>query len=272
MPSSTLIFEAILTSSCDNTYHYLAEYIERCVKVPTLLVRGEDIEDFSTSPADIGIIGAPYYLGLLRQSPRPVEAIAAPLALDAQELNLPFFDIVVRQDSPYQQVDDLYRCIWACHNQPVTLSEDELEKLDLPEISARQVKEAPSQAQALRMVINREADATSIDSFLLNLVIHNSPDMTAKIRSLGSYSLSTTPIVVIGRHVPRHLKQCIQDALLSAHRHPFLAPHLRDAQIARFLPLTHIYNRSEHCWEREVVYAQPSQDYKQPETRARLVR
>lgn len=248
MQSPTLIFETFLDPSYFKPYQYIVEYIERCVRVPTLLLNGEALEDFATASADIGIVSAPHFLQLLSQPSRPVEAIVAPLLPGASELDLSFFDIVVHHDSPYHSVEELYRCVWACHARAMRSANRPLKRTDIPTISIREVKETTTQAQALRLILKREVDATSIDSLLFNLVIHNSPNMAARMRSLGCYSLSTSPIVVIANHVSAQLKAQVQEALLCAHNHADLSPHLRDAQVECFLPLTNLYNRREHRW------------------------
>lgn len=272
MYSSTLIFETFLMPSYFKPYQYIAEYIERCVKVPTLLLNGEMLEDFVTASADVGIISAPHYLQLLSQSPCPVEVIAAPLQTGKHELDISFFDIVVHQDSPYREVSDLYRCIWACHARATCTASQTFNEAGVPSISIREIKETATQAQALRLLLGHQVDATSIDSRLLNLVIHNSPNMAARVRSLGVYSFSTSPMVVVASHVPDQLKAQIQEALLSAHRHAFLASRMREAQIERFLPLPNLYNRREHRWERQLTIAPRSSENDALQVPTRLVR
>ncbi|WP_236031816.1 PhnD/SsuA/transferrin family substrate-binding protein [Ktedonospora formicarum] len=256
MQSPTLIFETFLDPSYFKPYQYIVEYIERSVRVPTLLLNGEALEDFSAGSADIGVVSAPHFLQLLSQPSRPVEAIAAPLFLGARELDLSFFDIIVHHDSPYHCVEELYRCIWACHARAMRSANRPLKRNDIPMISIREIKETTTQAQALRLILKREVDATSIDSLLFNLVIHNSPNIAARVRSLGCYSLSTSPIVVVASHVSEQLKTQVQEALLCAHHHAHLSPHLQDAQVERFLPLTNIYNRREHRWVCQATHKQ----------------
>ena len=108
--------------------------------------------------------------------------------------------------------------------------------------------EATSQAQALRLVLDKKADATAIDTRLLSLALRNSPAMAEKLVVLGTYSYSAGPLIVVALHVDSILKQQLRDAFSTLYQNTFYALRLEEAGIERFITVSnqHVLSMYPH--------------------------
>ncbi len=247
---SPIIFATFLAPAWYKTYRYVTEYVERYVHAPTFLLNGESLDDFASAYVDVGFVSPLAYIQLLDQNPCPIELIAAPVMVGANDPQIPptFFDIVVRSDSTLLSTDDLRDCVWAYHTDSAQVEDQSLYESGVSFADFRSCVEAPSQAQALRLVLDEEADATAIDERRLNLVLRNSPALAAKLRILSTFCPSSGPLVVVSRHLASQERQKIQEAFLTIHQDVLCAPHLKEDAIAKFIFVSNIYykNMREH--------------------------
>jgi len=243
MADQTFIFETFLAPAWYKTYLYVTEYIERRVGVPTFLLNGETLEDFAAAYADGGFISPLSYIQLLSQHPRSVELIAAsiPPGVSDQEALPSFFDIVVHKESAYRAMSDLESCNWAYHTGISHVEDRFMQEQGKAATNRRETTETSSQAQSLRLILEGAADATTIDSRMLNIVLQNSPRIAAQLRIIGTYSTSAGPLIVVATHVSPHLKHKVQQALLTMHEHAFFAQRLQEGNIERFIPASNTY-------------------------------
>jgi ABC-type phosphate/phosphonate transport system substrate-binding protein len=250
MTDTTIIFETFLASTQYKSYLYITEYVERYVNVPTFLLNGEVLEDFGAGYADAGFIGTTAFMQLLGQNPCPVELIAAPL-MRHEDTPPTFFDIVVYNESPYMTLGDLNGCIWASCVQKPRIEDCVIDEPVISAVDFTDTIEATSQAQLLRLLLDRKAHAAAIDARIMDIVQHNSPRIAAQLRILGTYCISAGPLVAIASRINAALKQKIQEAFLTMHLHPFYAQRLQEEAIERFIPVTNPrYQRvREHYWQ-----------------------
>lgn len=233
MTGQTFLFASFLAPAAFKTYQYIVEYIERHTAVPSILLQGEMLDDFKHQYADAGIISPLAYLELLTQQQCPVELVAAPMMRESGSQEFTFFDVVVARKSCRQSIADLHGCIWAYATRAHT-AEDRL-LYEETALQFRQVVETPSQMQALRMVMNGEADATAVDTSSLALVLRNSPRMAAQLRILSTYSNNSGPLVVVASHVRPQQRRKIQEALVTMHLDPFYAERLQEDGLEQFV-------------------------------------
>jgi ABC-type phosphate/phosphonate transport system, periplasmic component len=243
---SPIIFATFLAPAWYKTYQYITEYVERYVHTPTFLLNGESLEDFSAEYVDAGFLSPLAYLQLLDQQPCPVELIAAPVTVGASDPAIPpsLYAIVVRRDSTFTTVDALPNCVWASYTEITHVAEPSMLVQGSTLTDFRGCVEAVSQAQALHMVISGTADATAIDVRRLNLVLRNSPALTAKLRVISTYCPSAGPLVVVSRLVAPQLRLKIQEAFLMIHKDPLCAPRLRESVIDKFIFVSNVYYKN----------------------------
>ncbi|MBE3558675.1 MAG: PhnD/SsuA/transferrin family substrate-binding protein [Ktedonobacteraceae bacterium] len=209
--------------------------------MPTLLLNGESLDDFAVAHADAGIIGAHAYMQLLAQQPCAVEPLAVPVlkGMTEDEALPTLIAIVVHRESTFNTLSDLERhtCTWAYHSRASHIENQFLPASTPFTFNNGRTIETASQAGALRLVLDREADVTAIDACLLALAYRNSPRMTAQLRVLCTCSSSTHPLVVVAAHVSSSLKQKMREAFLQIHHDSFFAQQLDEGAIERFIPV-----------------------------------
>jgi len=247
---STVIFATFLPSAWYKIALSLTEFAERALGVPTILLHGSMLEDFASEDADAGFMDVFSYLQLLKQDPCPIELIATSVARNGcvHDIFSPFFDIVVHAESPLTSPDELEGCVWADHKGVPCIEEHFLYKQALPALSFDKTIDTSSQAQALRYVLDGKADATAIDSRLLDLVLHNSPHMAARLRILATSCYSTCPLLVAATHLSAPLKHKLQEAFLSVHREPLFTQWMYEGSIERFIPATNAHYQDVLTW------------------------
>ncbi|GCE25163.1 hypothetical protein KDA_06470 [Dictyobacter alpinus] len=245
MNDATLIFETFLTPTLYKTYQYITEYIERVLHIPTILLSGESLDDFEGGYADAGFMSANDYLQLQNLSPNSVELIAMSLEPDEHEQDSisPFFDIIVRKESDFTSLGDLEYATWAYHVGMSQVEDQFRDEQGNVLFHFRSMLETVSQAQSMRSVLNGTVDASAIEGSMVELVWRNSPHIAAQLRVIGTYSSTTSPLVVLAAHLDPAIKHRIREALLSMHQDPFFAQQLREGQIERFHPIASTYSQ-----------------------------
>jgi len=252
MTDSTLIFTTFLTSTWYKFSLYMTEYVERCAGVPAILLHDGMLDDFISGATDASFIDVLSYFQLLEQQPCPVELLAVPVAQDGSEHDIysSFFDIVVRKESPLHVSDDLEGCVWAHHGGTSHVEDDFLYQQGVPALNFSKTIETSSPAQALRYVLDGQADAASIDARTFDMVLHNSPCMADRLRILGSGCRADLPLVVVAAQLDTSLKQSIREAFLAVHQEPLFSRWLQEKAIERFIPANNSYYQDAHMWHK----------------------
>ncbi|HEY7417886.1 MAG TPA: PhnD/SsuA/transferrin family substrate-binding protein [Ktedonobacteraceae bacterium] len=250
MSKPTVIFATFLAPALYKTYQHIVEYIEEALSIPTFLIPGESLDDFAYGSIDAGFICGLVYTRLSQQIPSPVELVAAPILKGEryQQSPLYFSDIVVRKDSPANMLADLYGCTWA-YNEKASHSGYNLVQYSLLEQGKSleqfaQTVETGSHAQSLRLILEGKADAAAIDSYMLDVILRNRPEIAEAVRIIGSFGPSTIPPVVASTRLPRPLRKKIRETFLTMHQDRLFAQRLDDGLIERFVPITdeHYHN------------------------------
>jgi ABC-type phosphate/phosphonate transport system substrate-binding protein len=264
--TKTLIFESFLASAWFKTYQYITEHVERYVQVPTFLLNGDSLDDFASEYADVGFVNPLSYLWLLGQNPCPVELVAAPITAESADntTNTTFYDVIARQGSDIQTINDLERCVWAQPTNDPAASGDDVsaQTLNTRSVAVREKIETSSQAHALHLLLHGQADATIIDTRKIDLITRNSPQMAAKLRTLATYQYAPGPLVVTATHIGSFARRKIQEALINIHTESSLKPYLQATAIDRFVPITNTQYQTL-CLEHKATLAASALQQKQ---------
>jgi phosphonate transport system substrate-binding protein len=234
----TIRFATYLAPNIYNTYAHIARYIEEKTGHPTTLTVGQSFDQIADGQVDVAFMcGLPY--ATLAESPTcPFELLAAPILHGDRYQHRPiyFSNVIVRKESPHTSFDDLRSCTWA-YNQKESHSGwnvvyySLLERGKTPDFFG-QLIETGSHLCSIAHVLNGQADATAIDSHVLDVFLAHNP--TAALRTIDMLGPSSIPPVVIARSVDQALKRTIQEALLTMHKDPQAANALRAGAIERF--------------------------------------
>ena len=265
MTGETTIFETFLAPGWYKTCLYIVEHVEQCIGSPTFLLNGETLDDFTVAYADAGFVSPLAYMQLLGQQPCPVELVATPVFQSGEDQEPTFFDVVVRKESALIAMSDLTGCVLAMPVRTSHVEDHFLQWHGMPTVDFRKIIEAPTQAQALRMVLDGKADATAVDSRMLDIVLHNCPSMTTQLRILGTSNPSSGPLVVVATHVNSQLKRKIQQSFLTIHHKPYFEQYMREKRIERFVPVT---NQQDLALHRSYREQQPRSQCLEPEAEA----
>jgi phosphonate transport system substrate-binding protein len=239
--ASTIRFATFLAAHLYHTYEHIARYVGEKVGLPTSLSVGQSLEDFAAGKVDVGFLcGLPYVL--LADSPaRPVELLAAPVLQGERYGQKPvyFSDVVVRSDSPYRSFDDLGGCTWA-YNQPTSHSGYNLVCTSLLEQGKMlhyfgRMVESGSHQRSLELVLEGQADATAIDSHVLDVALSQHKDLALRLRVVAMLGPSSIPPVVVARSLDNDLKCRIRATLLTMHNDPDGARGLHEGRIDHFV-------------------------------------
>jgi ABC-type phosphate/phosphonate transport system substrate-binding protein len=240
-----LRFATYLAPILYDTYRAIADYIGAQLGIATTLVAGQSLHEFAKGQVDIGFTcGLPYALLADACAPNcPFELLAAPVLLGERYQNKPIYysDIVVRSASPYASctsIDDLQGCKWA-YNQPESHSGWNLVCYSLLKCGKTpahfgQLIQSGSHQRSLDRVLVGQADATAIDSHVLDVFLTHDKTAAASLRVIDSLGPSSIPPIVIATALAPALKRRIQAALLAMHEDPLAARALHEGAIARF--------------------------------------
>lgn len=237
----TIHFATYLAPNIYDTYAYIAHYVGEKIGRPTTLIVGQSFDQIAGGQVDIAFMcGLPY--ATLAESPsRPVELLAAPILCGERYQHKPiyFSDVIVRQESPCTSFDDLRGCAWA-YNQQESHSGWNIVVYSLLKSGQTpaffgQLIATGSHQRSIDHVLDGLADATAIDSHVLDVFLAQNPTASADLRTIDMLGPSSIPPVVIARSVDQTLKRDIQEVFLTMHEDPRAAVALRADAIERFV-------------------------------------
>lgn len=193
--------------------------------------------------ADVGwICGVQYTKSV--DAGAPLELLAAPVMAGARYGNAPiyFSDVVVRSDSAYRSLADLRGARWLC-NEPNSFSgyhivRHALALRRLPADFFGSCAFSGAHSESIRQVIAGGADASAIDSTVLEGLVNDTPELMHQLRVIDTLGPNPRPPWVIRKSVPVRQRAAIRRALLTLHEAPDGAALLAAHGHIRFAPVT----------------------------------
>ncbi len=237
-------FATFLAPQLYRIYEHIARYVGEKVGYPADLTVGRAFEDFEAGGVDVGFICGLPYVRLADEPANTVELLAAPVLEGERYRQKPvyFSDVIVRSDSPYTSFDDLGGCTWA-YNEPGSHSgynlvcSSLLERGKTLHYFGTMIKTGSHQ-RSLQLVLEGRADATAIDSHVLDVVLAQNKDLALQLRVVTMLGPSSIPPVVVARSLDPDLKCRMQQALLTMHDDPDMARALHEGRIDHFVAVT----------------------------------
>jgi phosphonate transport system substrate-binding protein len=212
------------------TCRAIAEYIGGELDLPTFFM--EDVpwreceELLDRGKVDLcWICGLPYAWKAATDHPN-IELCVVPVMQDERYQKRPvyFSDVVVHRKSGFQSFADLRGAAWA-YNEPRSHSGFNVVRHHLATLGERagyfgSAIESGAHQVSLGMILNREIDASAIDSTVLEAELRRSPRLKDEIRIVETLGPSPMPPWVISKHLDRKLKDAVTDTLLNMHAKP----------------------------------------------------
>jgi len=97
-----------------------------------------------------------------------------------------------------------------------------------------EIIESGAHQTSIRMILDRKADFSAIDSTVLDVECSKDPSLRSMIRVIGTIGPSPISPWVVLRDLPESLKQKLRNMLFEMHTDPEGAQILRHGRIARF--------------------------------------
>lgn len=241
MAVDTLRFATYLAPNIYETYAFIARYVGEKIGQPAQLIVGQSFNAFADGQVDVGFLCGLPYTQLADSADHAIELLAAPVLPGERYQQRPiyFSDVIVRKDSPYTSFNDLRGCTWA-YNQRTSHSGWNVvccnlwQRRETPAYFGKLV-ETGSHLRSLAYVLDREADATAIDSQVLDVFCLQQPEQATSLRVIGSFGPSPIPPVAIASTLAPDLKRRVQDILLTMHEDALAASVLHQGAIERFV-------------------------------------
>lgn len=241
---SVIRFATYLAPNMYPVYQCVADFVGRQLGCQTELAVGEVFTAFASGDVDVGFICGLPYVQLTRQSPAPVELLAAPMLQGERYRDLPiyFSDVIVRHDSQYHAFADLRGGSSWAYNDPNSHSGYNITRYTLVRLGEThgffgRVVEAGFHQEALRMVADGRVDASAIDSQVLAIEMREHPELAGRVRIIDTLGPATIQPVVAARHVSAALKDELRDVLCAIGDDPASRDALDYGFVARFVPI-----------------------------------
>lgn len=253
----SLTFTSCQAPIADNLCREIIGWLSAQLEEPVTFIADihwtERERQFDAGHIDVAwICGAPYVWKVDRAETN-LELLAAPVAAAARYQDQPvyFSDVLVHQESPYQQFSDLQGATWA-YNEPRSHSGYHVVCYALAQRGLRgdffgQVIESGAHRRSLQFILDKVVDASAIDSTVLDMIYAQDHTIQSRIRSIATLGPSPMPPWVIGRHVPAAQRQQLRELLLHLHEDAAGLKILARHQMARFAEVTdQIYDEIRH--------------------------
>ncbi len=225
-------------------YDELARYLTHKTGLPTEFVSGLAYGTINSmleaGALDCGFIcGLPYVL--LHDRPQPAaRLLAAPVMKAARYQGQPryYSDLIVRKDSPAQTLQELQGRTYVYNdelsNSGYNMPRHRLLQLGLTKGFFGKVLRSGSHEESIRMVAAGEADASFVDSLVLDYDREKGLGHAHEVRVLESAGPSGICPLVASARLPAELGEVLQRELLRMHEDAEGRKLLADALLDRF--------------------------------------
>jgi phosphonate transport system substrate-binding protein len=238
-----LRFGTFLAPNIMPVYQAVTDEVGRRLGIETELVVETDYEACAQDKNEVCFVCSLPYVEFERRGIAPAVPIAAPVLEGDRYGGKPiyFSDVIVHRDSPFRSFLDLRGRSWA-YNEPLSHSGYGITRYHLVEIGEThgffgKVIEAGFHEESLRMVAEREVDASAIDSQVLAVAMRDDPSLARSLRIIDALGPSTIQPVAVSRRVPVELRDEIQRVLTAIHEAPAMRERLTLGLVERFLPV-----------------------------------
>lgn len=243
----SLTISTCMAPNMDFICRYLAAYLSKKISIPVvpkLDISWQERERL----LDEGQINLCWICGLpyvrkADHSSSQIELLAAPVMQGDRYQNRPIYysDLVVHTDSPFMNLADLRNASWA-YNEPGSQSGYNVVRYELAlrgETSGffGLVLESGAHLASLKMILDRDVDASAIDSTVLELELLKDPSLQSQIRIIDTFGPSPIPPWVVSKNTPPELQKRLRELFLHMDRDPKGRALLSKGRMIRFAPL-----------------------------------
>jgi ABC-type phosphate/phosphonate transport system substrate-binding protein len=245
--SPVLRLASFLADSARPIYERIARYLAGRLDVPVELLVGVPWEErhrrLDAGDIDVAFIcGLPYSQKHDRPD-RPIELLCAPVMAAPRYGGRPvyFTDVVVRRDDAARTFADLRGRVWA-YNAEGSHSGYNVVRHHLLALGETggyfgRVVASGSHQNSIRMVLDREIDASGIDSTVLEREMARQPELEAALRTIATIGPSPIPPVVVASGLDSALKTRLGELFLGMSAEPAGRVVLAECRMTGFVPV-----------------------------------
>lgn len=235
---------AFVSESGMPVFQKINDYLSVKSGIPCEFITGLSYETINKMLAD-GAVDAAYVCGLPyvieRDKPKPTVALlVAPVMKAARYRDQPkyFSDLVVKKESSFQSLADLRGKTYV-YNDELSNSGYNMPRFKLVEIGETKgffgkVLRSGSHEESIRMVAEGKADASFVDSLVLDYDRTKGLGHASKVRVIESRGPAGICPVVVSVTVEESRRRKLQDAFLEMDKDPEGRKILDEALVARF--------------------------------------
>jgi phosphonate transport system substrate-binding protein len=173
-----------------------------------------------------------------------LEPLAAPVLTGARYGGqaIYFSDVIVNAKSRFQNFGDLRGQTWS-FNEPLSQSgyghpRDHLIGRDETNGFFSRVVASGWHERSIEWVAAEKVAASAIDSHLLEVVLHDEPDLARSIRIIDTIGPSPVQPLVASRRLPADLRAAIREVVVRMHEEADPRDKLQAARVARWIEVT----------------------------------
>jgi phosphonate transport system substrate-binding protein len=232
--------------------------------------RGYECSTFGDR-ADVAFLCAPSFAWLRELRPPPAELLGiAPVFDDERNGGRPvyFCDVIVRNDSPIHSFSDLRRSTWA-NNDESSLSGyygllNKLAESGKDESFFDSMACSGSHIDSIEAVLRNEADAASIDSNVLRLLLRATPTLGHKLRIIESWGPYPIQPIVVNPNLDPNLKDQLRTACFTTNEDERTRQVLQQFGLSHFAAVdSETYNPAAHQ-NVATLLTDPARHHKRP--------
>jgi phosphonate transport system substrate-binding protein len=238
---------SFLADNARPIYERIAGYLAGVLALPVELLAGVPLEErhrrLDAGDIDLAFIcGLPYSQKHDRPD-RPIELLCAPVMAAPRYGGRPvyFTDVVVRRDHPARAFADLRGRVWSYNDRDshsgYNVVRHHLLALGETDGYFGRVVESGAHQSSIQMVLDREVDASGIDSTVLELEMIRRPELGGALRTIATIGPSPIPPVVVARRLDPALGARLRDLFLGMSADPAGRGILAEGLMAGFVPV-----------------------------------
>ncbi len=235
---------AFVSESGIHVYEEIADYLGKKLRRKVTFVTGLSYNTVNEM-IDENIIELAFVCGLpytmKHDLPNPVVRLLAAPVMQApryQDRPIYYSDVIVHKNSPFQRFEDLRDTVFV-YNDEISNSGYNMPRAYL--ISLHETRgffsnliRSGSHEESIRMVAEGQAQASAVDSLVLDYDRRYNPKFASQVRIIKSLGPAAIPPLIASTTLPEKEFQLIQDVLLEMANDPKGKAILNSAGVKRF--------------------------------------
>jgi phosphonate transport system substrate-binding protein len=248
-PITIALTAAFVSEKGVGVYEEIANFLEKKTGLQVEFVSGLSYSTINalieSGAAQIAFVcGYPYVLAHDGKENPAVGLLAAPVNVGALYKGQPkyYSYVIVKKDSPVTTFEELKGKTWA-YNDEISNSGYNMPRAKMVSIGETdgffgKVLKSGSHEESIRMVGAGEADASAVDSLVLDYALAENESYASQVKIIETLGPSGAPPIIYSTSLSEEKTQKIRQALLNMHDDPEGRAILEKAHLSGFVGVT----------------------------------